>query len=171
MMAQSFFWPIIAQTPPALQSSTELLNPLDRTIKRGAGAFLGAGLLRPFRRDEKNDFAHAEGIEVVRACVGQILGTTAASDFTQGEMPWRTEFGSVLYLLRQQRNDAALQELGRHYIVDALSKWEPRVRVKACRFTRPKPNVLEIRIRYDIVSVNSPGNAVMVADVDQTITA
>lgn len=49
--------------------------------------FLGRGLVRPFRTDRKQDFAFAEGEEFVRSAVGQILGTRAATDFTQGELP------------------------------------------------------------------------------------
>ena len=89
--------------------------------------FLGFGLLRPFRRDQKTDFAAGGGEAVVRSAVGQILGTIGSSDFTQGELPWRTEFGSLLHLLRHQKNDRILEELARVYVVDALKRWEPRV--------------------------------------------
>jgi uncharacterized protein len=95
--------------------------------------FLGFGLLRPFRRDQKADFAAAGGGALIRSAVGQILGTVGSSDFTQGELPWRTEFGSLLHLLRHQKNDRVLQELARVYVVDALKRWEPRVVMGASR--------------------------------------
>jgi hypothetical protein len=38
----------------------------------------------------------AEGEELVRSAVGQILGTLASTDFTQGESSWRPELGSAL---------------------------------------------------------------------------
>ena len=47
------------------------------------------------------------------------------------ELPWRTEFGSLLHLLRHQRSAAVLEELARVYVVDALKRWEPRVVVTA----------------------------------------
>jgi phage baseplate assembly protein W len=86
------------------------------------------GLLCPFRRHRKADFAAVGGEALVRSAVGQILGTMADSEFTQGELPWRTEFGSLLHLLRRQENDAVLQELARFHVADSLKRWEP-----ACR--------------------------------------
>jgi hypothetical protein len=134
--------------------------------------FLGFGLLRPFRRDRKADFAAAGGEALVRSAVGQILGTMASSDFTQGELPWRTEFGSLLHLLRHQKNDAVLQELARVHVADALKRWEPRVQLTSVQVTRERDrgeNVLAIRLRYNIISANVPGNNVLLADVAQTI--
>lgn len=136
--------------------------------------FLGFGLLRPFRRDRKADFAAAGGEALVRSAVGQILGTMASSDFTQGELPWRTEFGSLLHLLRHQKNDAVLQELARVHVADALKRWEPRVQLTSVQVTRERDrgeNVLAIRLRYNIISANVPGNNVIVAGVEQVVLA
>ena len=111
------------------------------------------GLLRPFRRDRKTDFASGGGEAAIRSAVGQILGTMAASEFTQGETPWRTEFGSLLHLLRHQKNDALLQELARVHVVDALKRWEPRVQVTSVAVSRGQAdsgNALTLRVRYAI---------------------
>jgi phage baseplate assembly protein W len=134
--------------------------------------FLGFGLLRPFRRDGRTDFLAAGGEQLIRSAVGQILGTIGASDFTQGEMPWRHEFGSLLHLLRHQRNDNVLQDLARVYVVDALKRWEPRIFVTAVRTTRENhdgDNVLAIRLRYDVISTNTPGNNVLLSGVEQVV--
>jgi uncharacterized protein len=134
--------------------------------------FLGFGLLRPFRRDRKVDFAAGGGEALVRSAVGQILGTMAASDFTQGELPWRTEFGSLLHLLRHQKNDAVLQELARVHVADALKRWEPRIQLTSVQVTRERnrgENVLAIRLRYSIISANTPGNNVLLAGVEQVV--
>lgn len=137
-----------------------------------ADDFLGFGLLRPFRRDRKADFAADGGEALVRSAVGQILGTMAGSEHTQGELPWRTEFGSLVHLLRHQKNDAVLQELARVHVVDALKRWEPRVQVTSVRVTRERldgENVLSIRLRYNVISANTPGNNVLVPAVDQVV--
>lgn len=137
-----------------------------------ANEFLGFGLLRPFRRDRKADFAAAGGEALVRSAVGQILGTMASSDFTQGELPWRTEFGSLLHLLRHQKNDAVLQELARVHVADALKRWEPRVQLTSVQVTRERDrgeNVLAIRLRYNIISTNVPGNNVILGGLEHTI--
>ena len=133
-------------SPPSAVAAAELDAPA-----RGTGSeFLGFGLLRPFRRDLKADFAADGGERLVRSAVGQILGTMAGSDFTQGELPWRTEFGSLLHLLRHQRNDAVLNELARVYVVDALKRWEPRVVVTSVKVTRERQegeNVLALCVK------------------------
>lgn len=137
-----------------------------------ANEFLGFGLLRPFRRDRKADFAAAGGEALVRSAVGQILGTMSSSDFTQGELPWRTEFGSLLHLLRHQKNDAVLQELARVHVADALKRWEPRVQLTSVQVTGERDrgeNVLAIRLRYNVIDRNVPGNNVIVAGVEQTV--
>lgn len=139
-----------------------------------AQEFLGFGLLRPFRRDLRSDFAAAGGDAVIKSAVGQILGTVGSSDFTQGEVPWRTEFGSLLHLLRHQKNDRVLQELARVYVVDALKRWEPRVVVTSVQVAREQQdgeNVLAIRLRYNVISTNTPGNNVVVAGVEQVVLA
>jgi phage baseplate assembly protein W len=130
------------------------------------------GLLRPFRRDQKSDFAAAGGEALIRSAVGQILGTMCSSDFTQGEMPWRTTFGSLLHLLRHQKNDNVLQELARVYVVDALKRWESRIVVTGVQVTREHQdgeNVLAVRIRYDLIAINVPGNNVILAGVEQSV--
>jgi phage baseplate assembly protein W len=98
----------------------------------------------------------------------------AGSEFTQGELPWRTEFGSLLHLLRHQRNDAVLQELARVYVVDALKRWEPRVVITSVEVTRERQdseNVLAIRLRYNVIDRNVPGNNVLIEGVEQTVRA
>jgi hypothetical protein len=134
--------------------------------------FLGVGLIRPFRRDGRADFLAAGGELVIRSAVGQILGTVGASERTQGEIPWRTDFGSLLYRLRHQKNDSVLQELARVYVVDALKRWEPRIIVTAVTVQREQhdgENVLAIRIRYDVISTNTPGNNVIFTGIEQIL--
>jgi len=134
--------------------------------------FLGFGLVRPFRRDARADFLAAGGEQAIRSAVGQILGTVGASEMTQGEIPWRTEFGSLLHRLRHQKNDSLLQELARVYVVDALKRWEPRIIVTDVRITREqqdRDNVLAIKLRYDVISTNTPGNNVILPGIAQTV--
>jgi uncharacterized protein len=134
--------------------------------------FLGFGLLRPFQRDRRTDFVTAGGVALIRSAVGQILGTIGASEVTPGEVPWRTDFGSLLFRLRHQKNDHVREELARVYVVDALKRWEPRIIVTAVtirRLSQEGENVLAIRIRYDITSTNTPGNNVILSGLDQTV--
>jgi phage baseplate assembly protein W len=133
---------------------------------------LGFGLLRPLRRDRKADFAADGGDALVRSAVGQILGTRASSEISQGELPWRPEFGSLLYLLRHRKNDAVLPELARVYVVDALKRWEPRVIVQTVRVSREQQegaDVLSVRVGYSLIRRNVSGNQVVVPSIEQTV--
>lgn len=132
---------------------------------------LGFGPIAPFRRDKKRDFAAAGGEELVRSAVMQVLGTMGASDYTQGELPWRTEFGSLLQLLRHKKNDIVLRELARVYVREALRKWEPRVVVTGLDVQRldPEGNSLSIRLRYQVIQRNVPGNRVLLGPLEQTV--
>jgi phage baseplate assembly protein W len=113
-----------------------------------AGA-LGRGLVRPFRRDGASDFANTSTAELLASNLGQILGTVCSNDLTGGELPWRTEFGSLLHILRLRNNDAALAEEARAYVVDALERWEPRIELVAVAVEQDVlTDRLLIRIRW-----------------------
>jgi uncharacterized protein len=131
--------------------------------------FLGFGLVIPFQRDRQRDWAAAGGEALVRSAVAQVLGTVGASDFTQGEMPWRTEFGSLLHLLRHQKNDVALREMAKVYVQDALRRWEPRIMVTRLDAERLDDSKLVLRLRYNIIQRNVPGNQVLIEGIEQTI--
>jgi phage baseplate assembly protein W len=131
--------------------------------------FLGRGLSIPFRRDRQRDWASASGEDLVRSAVAQVLGTVGASDFTQGEMPWRTEFGSLLHLLRHQKNDVALREMAKVYVQDALRRWEPRIMVTRLDAERLDDSKLVLRLRYNLIQRNVPGNQVLLEGIEQTI--
>lgn len=132
----------------------------------------GYGLLRPFVRDRKRDWAADGGARLVAACIGQILGTRCSSEFTQGELPWRDEFGSLLYLLRHRPNDETTRELARVYVAEAVARWEPRAKVTAVMVTTEDAGgglgrvLTVIRVRFDLVSQSGPGNAVLLQGLE-----
>ncbi len=134
--------------------------------------FLGKGLIIPFERDRKSDFASATELVLLKSAIQQTLGTVGASDFTQGEVPWRTEFGSLLHLLRHQANDVALQELAKVYVTDALRNFNPRIVVTSLGVQRIEDgqfNRLLIRLRYSAIQRNVPGNIVLFEAIDQDV--
>jgi hypothetical protein len=105
------------------------------------------GLLAPFRRDRKRDFASDDGDALLASKVLQVLATEGATPRSSGELPWRTAFGTPLHILRHQRNDAALAELARVYIRDALRRWLPEATVLSVDVHRNDPE-LALRVRY-----------------------
>lgn len=140
-----------------------------RSIEVGASAgsgLTGRGILRPFRRDRKSDFANGEGPALVRSAVGLVLGTICGSDSSQGELPWRTEFGSLTQLLRMRNNSPALAELARNRVVGALQLWVPRVRVTAV-FVRLDGEAMMVSTRYDVV--DPAGSKVLVSGLETSV--
>lgn len=163
-MAASQTWPLFTAppTPPLPVSS-----PDDPGIQATKGTIvLGFGLLRPLRRDQKQDFASGGDVRLIKSAVGQILGTMSSAPGMQGEIPWRPEFGSQLYRMRMSLNDVELQAIGRRFVAEALTRWEPRIRIKRTHFTQHSVlpeinNVLAITVFYDIVGVGLQNNQVL----------
>jgi len=131
--------------------------------------FLGFGLTRPFRRDKKGDFASAGGAKLVISAVGQIIGTRGAvpGAAQQGELPWRTQFGSLIHLLRHAPNNTILRELARTHVIDSLKRWEPRIIVKDVFAEKidiegaGSGRGVLIRVFFNLISANVPGNEVL----------
>ena len=105
-------------------------------------------LLIPFRRDKKRDFAVGSGEALLASKVRQALLTEGATTRSSGELPWRTSFGAGLALLRHQRNDAALRELARVYVRDALKRWVPGATLVSLAVEQDGPALtLRVRVR------------------------
>jgi phage baseplate assembly protein W len=117
---------------------------------------LGRGVLRPFVRNSEGDFANSNDLDLIRAEVGQTLGTIASSGDSRGEVPWRPEFGSLLYRLRYQNLDSSLVEITRAYVAEAIQTWNPRVRIRKTVITPDlENNLLSIVLRYDILATRN----------------
>lgn len=86
-------------------------------------------LLIPFRRDRKRDLATGDGEALLASKVRQVLLTEGSTPRSSGELPWRTNFGAALGLLRHRSNDAVLSELARVRVRDVLQLWLPTVTV------------------------------------------
>lgn len=169
-MSQNVSYPV----SPTLPSVTTTQETVPSPSLIGGGDFLGFGLLRPFRRDQKLDFASAGGVRLVQAAVGQVLGTRASSGTISGELPWRTEFGSKLHLLRHRANDDTTRELARIYIAEALLRWEPRIVVTGVEIVSEEVAglgevAIAIRVRFNVISRNTPGNAVILPGLETTV--
>jgi len=81
------------------------------------------------------------------AKVVQALMTAGATPRSSGELPWRTSFGAGLDLLRHQPNDAALGEMARVYVRDALKRWVPEAELVGVKVDR-EGATLQLRVRF-----------------------
>lgn len=107
---------------------------------------LRRNLLIPFCRDKKRDVANGTGSALLAAKVRQALLTEGTTARSSGELPWRTNFGSGLTLLRHQNNDAVLKELARVYVRDALKQLVPSAQLVKLDVHQDGA-VLNIRVR------------------------
>jgi phage baseplate assembly protein W len=122
---------------------------------------LGRGIVHPFRRDGKGDWANLAGEAMVVTHVSQILGTRATSAHGVGELPWRPEFGSWLHLLKHAPITAATPALARLYCVEAIQRWEPRVRITDVSVVAEEidtGNKLDIGARFNFIDLQRGTN-------------
>ena len=96
--------------------------------------------------------------EHIHESIIQILGTSP------GERLMRPEFGSRLKSLVFEAHDEVLKGLIRHYIVEAIKRWDKRVIVTAVTFDQSAQeidrHVLPVRISYRVVQTQVEGNLV-----------
>lgn len=105
-------------------------------------------LLTPFRRDRKRDLATGEGDALLASKVRQVLLTEGSTPRSSGELPWRTNFGASLSLLRHRPNDAVLRELASVQARDSLARWLPMARLVS--FTaEPDGPVLTLKVTVE----------------------
>lgn len=113
-------------------------------------------IIRPFRRDQKNDFANATGVAKYQARAGQILATKRTTTSTVGELRWRSDFGSRFHIIRHRKNTAILRELARYYAQEALADWDRRCIVMDCVLERvpsatDRERAVIVRVIFDVI--------------------
>lgn len=122
--------------------------------------FLGKGIRFPFRFQPLSggtevSTATSQAHDHIRESILQILGTRL------GERIMSPEFGSRLHELVFEQNDSVLKALIRHYIIEAIERWEKRITVTTVEFGESdNGNHLPVSISYRIVQTQSEGNLV-----------
>ena len=117
---------------------------------------IGNGVLLPFRRDNKNDFANGSGSELVKSSLFGILGALCAGPNNNGELAYNQKYGTLLKTLRHRNFDEATEALAIKYIVEGIKENEKRVRITKINVDRRiKDRKFIIRLTYDIVSETS----------------
>ena len=125
--------------------------------------FLGKGLGFPFPFERRSGGAQVSSAttiehEHIQESIVQILGTSPGKRFM------RPDFGSRLKSLVFETNDEVLKGLIRHYIVEAIKRWDKRVIVTAVTFDQSPQeidrHVLPVRISYRVIQTQVEGNLV-----------
>lgn len=152
-------WPLVPDAPIPDSSGggtpSTAQTQAAEAAARGVPTFIGRGIRRPFTRDKKNDFATAEGLELVQANLVQAIGTKGPTATTQGEVPWRTEFGSRLHVMRHRNNTDAMRSFATAVTREAAQQWEPRARVtRTDVLPSARPRELLVRSKFEVVERN-----------------
>jgi phage baseplate assembly protein W len=125
--------------------------------------FLGKGLKYPFQFQSVSggtevSAATSREHEHIRESILQILGTRP------GERFMNPEFGSRLNDLVFEQNDEVLKGLIRHYVIEAIDRWEKRVVVISVSFGEPNQTIdqyqLSICITFRVIRYSTDGNLV-----------
>lgn len=118
----------------------------------------GRGILCPFQRDGKGDFANGDGLPILRSDIGELLGILGPARAEPGEVPWRTDLGSRVVQLKHRgihkemtRATAELEVSG------TLRKWEPRVVVGPTEITSGELGDTALSVRATFRPARLPG--------------
>jgi phage baseplate assembly protein W len=118
----------------------------------------GRGILCPFQRDGKGDFVNGDGLPVLRSDIGELLGIIGPSRAEPGEVPWRTDLGSRVALLKHRgihkemtRATAEMETSG------TIRKWEPRVVVGPTEITSGELADTSLTVRVSFRPAGRPG--------------
>lgn len=132
--------------------------------------FLGKGLVSPFKRSGSIDFENAEGFELVKASVRETLGTIGDSPFASGELPWRTEFGAALNILKHRNLGDDVSAEARILVERALANHNPRVQIVTVEADAVhEENRLKLRVFIAPITEDVPANQVFLQGENQPI--
>ena len=122
----------------------------------GGGNFLGKGFAFPIEVGHSGAIALSEFERSVSESIRIILGTS------KGERVMRPDFGCDLNDLVFAPNDSRTIALAKHYVEEALTRWEPRIVLQevVVESDEDAENRVNIRIHYLIRSVNTYFNMV-----------
>ena len=128
---------------------------------------LGTGIRFPMVR-AGSDFQVSSGEDLVYSTVPYILETQANGPGIQGEIPWDSSFGSQLARLKHKNiivDNESLNELARHYVIEAIANNEPRLVVNSVRAAltgSANGNRLEIFVGLGTIEFDTETNDVVI---------
>lgn len=125
------------------------------TITNYQDKLIGTGLQSPnMINSSTGGFNSNGGFDRINQSICHILGTRI------GERFFLPEFGSRLYELVFEPNDYIFEDMLKLYIQDALSKWEPRIKVLEVTPDLSKGNTVPVNIYYNLINTNVTNNYV-----------
>jgi len=115
----------------------------------------GRGLITPFQRDGKGDFANTTGDQLLRSDLAELIGIIGPTADQRGELPWRDEVGTRLINLKHRKiHNSTIQGLALQMTAEVISRFETRVRVTRAR-VEVSDTALRVFVSYTPLGYNS----------------
>ncbi len=109
----------------------------------------GSGIICPFQRDGKGDFANNKGISLLKSDISELLGIVGASPRDPGELPWDPDRGSRIGALRHRHLHAEMtRALAEQYTATPIRIYERRVRVGPVTINTEVEGTLRVNISF-----------------------
>lgn len=108
--------------------------------------FIGQGIILPLVL-ENGKAPIKGGFDLLRASIIMILSWKYGTRF------FLNEFGSKLENLLEEPNDAILENTIRVFIIDAINKWDPRIKLVDSIMERPNNWTINLTITYQILNI------------------
>lgn len=122
-MPATYDWTLTRPTATPAQTASTTATPGVRRAR-----FQARGLLVPFRRDGKGDFANDSGEALAISKVTQVIG------MKPGECDWAPKMGCDIYKARHKNDTPILRAMIRSSIQEAFSRWLPSLVLTDVRF-------------------------------------
>jgi hypothetical protein len=162
-MPTSISYELESDPAPAAATATAAAGDI---VPNAGPVVTARGLLLPFRRNQRDDFANGTGRALWQANVELLLSTDGPTPNGIGEIPWRPMEGTMLRLLRHKNNTSILRGMAEVYIRQAFQRSFPGVlRLTRVDKFRPEPGVLRLEVAFDVVSPDAPIERNITAEV------
>lgn len=105
---------------------------------------LGKGITFPFQLVDGKIIIESD-VALIRKSIISIL------NWPVGTRYFNSEYGSMLKDLLEDPNDIVLEGLVRRYIIEAITKWETRIKLLVPPQIYREDNKINIRLTYEII--------------------
>lgn len=108
--------------------------------------FIGNGLVFPIVLTADGKVPVSSGFELIESSIRIIVGWVFGTRF------FLPEFGSRLEDLLEEPNDAVLNSIVKHYLIEAITRWEKRITPLEITVKRKEEHNIDIHIKYQIIN-------------------
>lgn len=167
-MTVSITYPLSADPAPLPATPTADATP---TLANASPTVTGRGLLLPFRRNQRDDFANGTGRELWQSRVELLLSVDGPTETSTGEIAWRPDEGTAIRLLRHKNNTSILRSMAEAYIRQGFQR-SFRGKLKLNRVTKftKESNKVVMEVAFDVIAPNAPVVRNVTAEVTLPVT-